>query len=148
MGRAAAPSRALDQPLGVVRPCCAFSLGARSAAFSAAKTLGVVSPGEQRPLCTAVELAVFAGALGEGNGTPLQYSCLENPMDGGAWWSPRGRNELDTTEQLRFHFGEGNGNPLQYSCLENPMDGEPGRLQSMGQQRVRHDCETSSLHFT
>ena len=23
---------------------------------------------------------------GEGNGTPLQYSCLENPMDGGAWW--------------------------------------------------------------
>ena len=36
-------------------------------------------------------------------------------------------------------FGEGNGNPLQYSCLENPMDGEPGRLQSMGLQRVRHD---------
>ena len=25
--------------------------------------------------------------LGEGDGTPLQYSCLENPMDGGAWWS-------------------------------------------------------------
>ena len=25
-------------------------------------------------------------SLGEGNGTPLQYSCLENPMDGGAWW--------------------------------------------------------------
>jgi len=24
---------------------------------------------------------------GEGNGTPLQYSCLENPMDGGAWWA-------------------------------------------------------------
>ena len=24
---------------------------------------------------------------GEGNGTPLQYSCLENPMDGGAWWT-------------------------------------------------------------
>ena len=29
---------------------------------------------------------------GEGNGNPLQYSCLENPMDGGAWWAPkRGR---------------------------------------------------------
>ena len=27
------------------------------------------------------------GTFGEGNGTPLQYSCLENPMDGGAWWS-------------------------------------------------------------
>jgi len=25
--------------------------------------------------------------LGEGDGTPLQYSCLENPMDGGAWWA-------------------------------------------------------------
>ena len=25
--------------------------------------------------------------VGEGNGTPLQYSCLENPMDGGAWWA-------------------------------------------------------------
>ena len=27
------------------------------------------------------------GILGEGNGTPLQYSCLETPMDGGAWWA-------------------------------------------------------------
>ena len=35
--------------------------------------------------------------------------------------------------------GEGNGNPLQCSCLENLMDGEPGRLQSMGSQRVGHD---------
>ena len=35
--------------------------------------------------------------------------------------------------------GEGNGNPLQYSCPENPMDEEPGRLQSMGSQRVGHD---------
>ena len=36
---------------------------------------------------------------GEGNGNPLQYSCLENPMDGGAW-CPWGRKESDTTEQL------------------------------------------------
>ena len=35
--------------------------------------------------------------------------------------------------------GEGNGNPLQYYYLENPMDREPGRLQSMGLQRVGHD---------
>ena len=70
-------------------------------------------------------------AIGEGNGTPLRYSCLENPTDGGAWWatySPWGREESDTTEQLYFHFslsciGEGNGNPLQCSCLENPRDG-------------------------
>ena len=43
--------------------------------------------------------------------------------------SPWGRQELDTTEQLHFHFslsyiGEGNGSPLQCSCLENPRDGE------------------------
>ena len=35
--------------------------------------------------------------------------------------------------------GGGNGNLLQYSCLENPMTEEPGRLQSMGSQRVVHD---------
>ena len=36
--------------------------------------------------------------------------------------------------------GEGNGTQLQYCCLENPMDvEEPGRLQSMGSLRVRHD---------
>ena len=38
---------------------------------------------------------------GEGNGHPLLYSRLENPMDGGAWWatySPRGCKESDTTE--------------------------------------------------
>ena len=57
--------------------------------------------------------------MGEGSGTPFQYSCLENPMDGGA--------SSDMTERLHFHFslsciGEGNGNPLQCSCLENPRD--------------------------
>ena len=35
--------------------------------------------------------------------------------------------------------GEGNGNPLQYSCLENSSTDEPGGLQSMGLQRIRHD---------
>ena len=80
--------------------------------------------------------------FGEGNGTPLQYFCLENPMD----WrslvgcSPWGRAESDTTERLPFHFslsciGEGNGNPLQYSCLENPMDkGVWGTIQPMVSQ--------------
>ena len=46
---------------------------------------------------------------GEGNGNPLQCSCLENPMDGGTWlrstdYSPWGHKELDTTERLPFHF--------------------------------------------
>ena len=69
-----------------------------------------------------------ASAAGEGNGTPLQYSCLENTMDGGAWWAAvHGvAKESEATERLHFHFsciGEGNGTPLQYSCLENLMDG-------------------------
>ena len=34
---------------------------------------------------------------GEGNGNPLRYSCLENPMDRGAWRAPWGRKESDTT---------------------------------------------------
>ena len=40
---------------------------------------------------------------GEGHGNPLQYSCLENPMDRGPWWvdySPQGHKEWDMTEQL------------------------------------------------
>ena len=66
---------------------------------------------------------------GEGNSIPLQYSCLENPTDGGACrLQSMGSLESDTTERLHFHFslsctGEGNGNPLQCSCLENPRDG-------------------------
>ena len=65
----------------------------------------------------------------EGNGTPLQYSCLENPMDGGAWWATvhgvaKNRTRLSNfTFTFHFHALEGNGNPLQCSCLENPRDG-------------------------
>ena len=68
--------------------------------------------------------------IGEGNGTPLQYSCLENTTGRGAWWAAvHGVMKSPTpSEQPHFHFslsciGEGNGNPLQCSCLENPRDG-------------------------
>ena len=65
----------------------------------------------------------------EGNGTPLRCSCLENPMDRGAWWAAvhevaKSRVRLsDFTFTFHFHALEkGNGNPLQCSCLENPRD--------------------------
>ena len=77
------------------------------------------------------DLPPSSGDFGEGNGTPLQYSCLENPMDGGAWWGAV-NGVTESWIQLSdftftFHFslsctGEGNGNPLQCSCLENPLD--------------------------
>ena len=67
-----------------------------------------------------------------GNGTPLQYSCLENPMDGGAWWAAVHGVAKSWTRLSKFTFtfhfplsciGNGNGNSLQCSCLENPRDG-------------------------
>ena len=66
------------------------------------------------------------GNSGEGNGTPLQYCCLENPMDEGAWWAAvHAVTKSDMTERLHLSLsciGEGNGNSLQCSCLENPRD--------------------------
>ena len=57
----------------------------------------------KEPNCKAGDLDSSPGwgrSLGEGNGSPLQYSCLENPMDRGAWWPTvhRVSKELDTTE--------------------------------------------------
>ena len=84
--------------------------------------------------------------FGEGNGKPLQYSCLENPMDGGAWWAAvHGvTTESVATERLHFHFsvscnGGWNGNPLQCSCLENPRDGRAwwAAVYGVAQSRTR-----------
>ena len=72
--------------------------------------------------------------------------------------SPWGREELDTTEQLHFHFslsciGEGNGNPLQYSCLENPRDGRAwwaavyGVAQSQTRLRRLSSSSSSSAYY-
>ena len=71
----------------------------------------------------------FSFFFGEGNGTPLQYSCLENSMYRGAWWAAVHGVAKSRTRLSDFTFtfslsctGEGNGNPLQCSCLENPRD--------------------------
>ena len=84
--------------------------------------------------------------FGEGNGTPLQYSCLENPMDRGAWKAAfhgvaEGQTRLrDFTFTFHFHALE-KETATHSSVLawRTPGTGEPGGLLSMGSHRVRHD---------
>ena len=83
---------------------------------------------------------------GEGNGTPLQYSCLENPMDGGAWWAPvhgvaKSQTRLsDFTFTFHFHVLEKEmATHSSVLAWRIPGTGEPGELPSMGSHRVGHD---------
>ena len=64
----------------------------------------------KNPPANERDLALIPGwgrSPGEGNGNPLQYSCLENPMDRRAWWATvHGvTKELDTTEQVNNMIG-------------------------------------------
>ena len=86
--------------------------------------------------------------IGEGNGTPLQCSCLENPMDGGAWKAAvhvvaEGRTRLsDFTFTFTFHFHALEKEMATHSSVlawRIPGTGEPGGLPSMGSHRVGHD---------
>ena len=52
---------------------------------------------------------------GEGDGTPLQYSCLENPMDGGAWWAAVHGVAKSQTRLSDFTF------PFHFHALEKEM---------------------------
>ena len=83
---------------------------------------------------------------GEGNGTPLQYSCLENPKDRGAWWAAVHGVAKSRTRLSNFTF------TFHFHALEKEMAthssvlawrisgmGEPGGLPSMGSHRVGHD---------
>ena len=83
---------------------------------------------------------------GEGNGTPLQYSCLENPMDGGAWKAAvhgvaEGRTRLsDLTFTFHFHALEKEmATHSSVLAWRIPGMGEPSGLPSMGSHRVGHD---------
>ena len=83
---------------------------------------------------------------GEGDGTPLQHSRLENPMGGGAWWAAvhavlKSRTRLnDFTFTSHFHALEkdmaAHSGVLSWRI---PGTGEPGGLLSMGSHRVGHD---------
>ena len=82
----------------------------------------------------------------KGNGTPLQYSCLENPMDRGAWWAAvhgvtKGRRWLsDFTFTFLFHALEKEmATHSSVLAWRIPGTREPGGLPSMGLHRVRHD---------
>ena len=79
--------------------------------------------------------------IGEGNGTPLQYSCLGNPMRRSlVGYSPWGREELDKTGRLHFHALE-KEMPTHSNVLAWRIPGteESGGLPSMGSHRVGHD---------
>ena len=99
-----------------------------------AKSFGIVNK---------AEIDVF---LREGNGTPLQYSCLENPMDGGAWKAAvhgvaEGRTRLSNFT-FTFHFIALEKEMETHSSVlawRIPGMGEPGGLPSMRSHRVGHD---------
>ena len=84
--------------------------------------------------------------IGEGNGTPLQYSCLESPMNGGAWWAAvhgvaKSRTRLsDFTFTFHFHALEKEmATHSSVLAWRIPGTGEPGGLPSMRSHGVGHD---------
>ena len=95
---------------------------------------------------SCLELTTHSILVGEGNGTPLQYSYLENLMDGGAWsvavhgvaksWAPLS----DFTFAFHFHVLE--KEMVTHSSIlawRSPETEEPRGLLSIGSHRVRHD---------
>ena len=96
-------------------------------------------PGANKPMCH--------NYCGQGNGTPLQYSCLENPMDGGAWWAAvrwvaKSQTRLcDFTSTFHCHTLEKEmATHSSVLALRIPGTGEPGGRPSMGSHRVGHNC--------
>ena len=83
---------------------------------------------------------------GEGSGTPLQYFCLENPMDGGAWKAAVhgvAKSQIRLSDfTFTFHFHALEKEMATHSSVlawRIPETGEPGELLSMGSHRVGHD---------
>ena len=92
----------------------------------------------------------------EGNGTPLQYYCLENPMDGGAWWATvhgvaKSQTRLSDFT-FTFHFHPLEGKMATHSGVlawRIPWMEKPGGLQSMGllKSQTRLSNFTFTFHF-
>ena len=93
-----------------------------------------------------LSICFFHFNLCSGNGTPLQYSCLENPMDGGAWWAAV-HGVATSLTRLRdftftFHFHALEKEMATHSSVlawRIPGTGEPGGPPSMGSHRVGQD---------
>ena len=92
------------------------------------------------------DLWLVEAGVGEGNGNPLRYSCLENPMDRGAWWAAVHGVTKSRTRLSDFPF------TFHFHALEKEMathssilawriqgTGKPGGLPSLGSHRVGHD---------
>ena len=92
------------------------------------------------------KLPILGLKYGKGNGTPLQYSCLENPVDGGAWRAAvhgvaEGQTRLNDFTFV-FHFHALEKEMATHSSVLGwriPGMGEPGGLLSMGLHRVGND---------
>ena len=93
-----------------------------------------------------IKFGLCYARIGEGNGNPLQHSCLENPMGGGAWRAAahgvaESRTRLNHCA-FTFHFHALEKEMATRSSVPAwrvPGAGEPGGLPSMGKHRVRHD---------
>ena len=95
---------------------------------------------------TKIVLQCYIVSMGEGNGTPLQYSCLANPMDRGAWKAAVHGVAKSPTRlsnfTLTFHFHALEKEMATHSSVlawRIPGMGEPGGLLSPGSHRVGHD---------
>ena len=97
-------------------------------------------------LVKAMVFPVVMYGCTEGNGNPLQYSCLENAMDGGAWWAAvhwvmKSRTRLSDFN-FTFHFHSLEKAMATHSSVLDwriPGTAELGGLPSTGSHRVRHD---------
>ena len=102
--------------------------------------------GRQYRFLKKLEITLPYYPIGEGNGNPLQYSCLENPMDREAWWAAvngvaKSRTWLSIFT-FTFHFHTLEKEMATHSSIlawRIPGTGEPGGLSSMGSHRVGHD---------